>query len=237
MPTCTRLLEACLMARLSVADVALPVFAVILAASPVAAQVNGGFESPVVTPGSYQAFGTGSTFSGWTVVGAPGNVAIVSSTFSCCGFGAFNPHSGAQFLDLTGETNTATGVQQSMATNAGGQYSLSFWIGNIVDPRSLLGHTSTVKVTVDGASAIFTNALGAGQNTIVWSQYFLNFAATSTSTVIAFENADPSWDNHNGLDDVALTQTSTVTPEPGSMLLVATGILAVGIVRRRGRQR
>ena len=62
---------------------------------------NGGFEKPAVPMGAFVLFATGSSFSDWYVVGAPGNVAVVSTTFVEGGF-TFPAKSGCLCLDLTG---------------------------------------------------------------------------------------------------------------------------------------
>src|SRR5450755_994983 len=96
---------------------------------------NGSFESPVVPTGSFTDFASGSTgITGWTVVGAAGGVAVINGTFAqeCCTFPAAD---GTQWVDVTGlNTNSAEGVQQTVATTLGTQYTLSFEIGNIFDP-------------------------------------------------------------------------------------------------------
>jgi hypothetical protein len=43
---------------------------------------NGSFEVPVVTSSSFELFDTGQTFNHWKVIGASGNVGIVSDTFT-----------------------------------------------------------------------------------------------------------------------------------------------------------
>ncbi|HYZ31291.1 MAG TPA: hypothetical protein VE684_03295 [Crenalkalicoccus sp.] len=48
---------------------------------------NGSFESPAAPAGGFNLWDTGSTgITGWTVVGAPGNVATVSGSFTQNGF-------------------------------------------------------------------------------------------------------------------------------------------------------
>jgi len=58
------------------------------------------FEKPVVPDGTYQSFSTGDSFKNWTVVGEPGNVAIVNQDFTYCAH-TFPAKKGVQFVDLT----------------------------------------------------------------------------------------------------------------------------------------
>jgi hypothetical protein len=169
---------------------------------------DGSFEKPVVSPGGYLVFSTGQSFGGWLVVGASGNVAPVSATFTQDGF-TFPARSGKQWLDLTGDSNTATGVSRAVPTTAGTSYSLSFAVGNIYDPGGIFGTTSTVHVLVNGTQILAaTNTLGKGSTTQVWKRFATTFTATGSSTTISFINGDPSTDTSNGLDAVKLVATT-----------------------------
>jgi len=165
---------------------------------------NGGFEAPVVPSGRYQLFASGQSFAGWQVIGAPrGNVAPISGAYRNAGI-VFNAHSSLQWLDLTGLSNSATGVQQTVRTRAGARYELSFFVGNVSGGG--FGTTSTVEVLIDQRSA------GAFRNDEVqrgaqhWRRIAVPFTASSTATTIAFLNRDAASDNSNGLDDVALVE-------------------------------
>jgi hypothetical protein len=217
--------------------------AALLASAPLGAQVaNGGFEAPVVPVGSFMLFNAGSSFAGWSVTGARGNIGITSTTFNQFGF-SFPAHSGAQWLDLTGlSSNQPIGVQQTVTTVPGTLYDLSFWVGNISNPGGAFGTSSTVNVFVNGvALAPATNSGGVGTTTLDWQQFARSFTATGTSTTIALINGDPATDNSNGLDDVLLTVGTqpppTTTPEPGAALLLATGLVPLGVVLRSRRRR
>jgi Protein of unknown function (DUF642) len=165
---------------------------------------NGSFEKPVVSPGGYLVFSTGQSFGGWQVVGASGNVAPVSATFTQNGL-SFPARSGKQWLDLTGNSNTATGVSRTVATTVGTSYTLSFAVGNVYDPGSIFGTTSTVDVLVNGAQVLAaTNTLGPGSAAQVWKHFSKTFTATGSATTISFINGDPTSDTSNGLDAVKL---------------------------------
>ena len=163
---------------------------------------NGSFEEPVVSSGSFELFNIGQTLEHWKVIGAPGNVGIVSGTFTQGGF-SFPAKSGNQWLDLTGESNTATGVTQTVPTVSGTTYTLTFWVGNVYDPTGIFGTTSTVDVFVDGTRVLkATNSRRS--TTQVWQQFETRFIASSHPTNITFINGDPSSDTSNGLDAISI---------------------------------
>ncbi len=201
--------------------------------------LDGGFEVPVEKSGAYQLFSPGqsipSATNDWSVVGAAGNVAVISGDYVYPDPAhpniTFPAQEGTQWLDLTGLSNTATGVQQSVPTTIGQTYTLSFWVGNVNSP-DLFGSNSTVDVFIDNAPVPVLIAENSSTNatTLVWEQFSHSFVATSSSTTIEFLNGDPSTDNSNGLDNVTLTAT---TPLPsvaasGALLLSVLGAGALG---------
>jgi hypothetical protein len=196
---------------------------------------NGGFETPTVPVGGFTTFASGSSgITGWTVVGAAGGVGVVNGTFSqgCCTFPA---EDGVQWLDLTGlSVNSNEGVQQVVATTPGTNYTLTFWVGNIDDPSGVFGTTSTVKVLVGGIGGTLMDTATNSSTTLgtqIWQQFTTSFTATGSSTTLDFINGDPGTDNSNGLDNVVLTASSGV-PEPGTLSLLALGVIGVGLFRR-----
>src|SRR5262245_3649840 len=108
---------------------------------------NGSFEKPVVPNGGSKEFVAGSDFSGWLVTGGPGNVAVVSGTFAANGF-SFPAKKGAQWLDLTGSSNSRTGLIQAVTTTPGQEYLLTFYAGNVYNPGGPYGLQSEVEVFV-----------------------------------------------------------------------------------------
>ncbi len=167
---------------------------------------NGSFESPVAPAGGFKLFSSGHTFTGWRVVGARGNVGVVSSKYQGGGI-IFNAEAGAQWMDLTGlESNMATGVSESVATTPGTKYHLTFWVGNVYDPGGIFGVSSTVKVYVNGVRKLTaTNSLHPANHKQAWQEFALTIEATSGRTTISFINGDPRTDNSNGLDAVRLS--------------------------------
>jgi hypothetical protein len=165
---------------------------------------NGSFESPGVPDGGYATFSTDQAFSGWRVVEASGNVGVVSGAFTQDGF-SFPARSGKQWLDLTGLSQTATGVAQTVPTTPGAAYTLVFFVGNLVNPTGIFGGSSTVNVLVNGTQVFSaTNSRGTGKTAMVWQKFTATITATSSRTTISFVNGDLSGDTLNGLDAISL---------------------------------
>lgn len=166
---------------------------------------NGSFEKPAVPAGGYDLFAPGQSFAGWQVFGATGDVGIVSGKFQGDGI-TFNAKAGAQWMDLTGVSNTATGIAQSVATTPGTSYHLTFWVGNVYDPKGIYGVRSTVKVYVNGVLKLTaTNSIRPPHHTQAWKEFALTIKAASSHTKISFINGDPHTDWSNGLDAVHLS--------------------------------
>lgn len=193
-----------------VVGVVLTAGVLIVSCAPASATINliknGSFELPVVPAGGFREFSTGQTFNGWRVVGAKGNVAVVSGKYQGGGI-TFNAKAGAQWMDLTGyQSNTATGVAQSVATSSGTEYHLTFWVGNVYDPGGVFGVSSTVEVYVNGVRKLTaTNSLHPANHKQAWKEFALTIKATSSRSTISFINGDPRTDNSNGLDAVRLS--------------------------------
>jgi len=91
-------------------------FAALLTASALTAQganliKNGSFEEPIVAAGGLRCLNTGQAFADWTVVGATGNVCILSTTYTANGF-TVPAEAGAQSIESP--LNTPYGDRRAM---------------------------------------------------------------------------------------------------------------------------
>ena len=151
----------------------------------------------------------------------------------------FNSEDGSQWLDLTGDgCNTTEGVSQSVTTNSGHSYQLSFWIGNTSAPDcSFCGTTSTVSLFLNGSSTASVTDTNSNADTtgLEWEEFTYDFVAGS-STTLDFVNEDPGSDSSNGLDNVVLLDEGAGpigVPEPASGALFGAGLAAFALIRRR----
>jgi hypothetical protein len=113
-------------------------------------------------------------------------------------------------------------LSQTFATTAGQQYTIEFLFLNDTSPS--LGYPNDFTVLF-GGTTIFseTNAPADG-----YMGYVFSTPATSSSTTLTFESENPSGDFELSSISVA------ATPEPGTLLLFGTGLLALaGATRRR----
>jgi hypothetical protein len=166
---------------------------------------DGGFESPSVPVGSLMRFTNGQAIGAWTVVGASGSVDLISTSYTYDGF-TFNAKSGQQWLDLTGASQTATGVAQTFSTKSGSSYKLKFSVGSVYDTGGQVGTNSTVYV-MNGSTLIYTAVANGkpGTTTQNWKTFSVTFKATSSKTTLSFINGDPPNDTDCGLDAVSVS--------------------------------
>lgn len=210
---------------------------IVLLAVPLPARAdlitNGSFEEGSPQPtGSGIALPTGSTtMPGWTVIGgtAGDGLAWLSNANP---FGGVTPF-GNNFLDLTGFNDRAPyfGVSQTITTVVGQQYTLSFDLGVDQSDARFKGPIG-LTATADGSSLAVTNFNPAGTGNI-WQAFSLNFAATSTSTLISLQGTQGT--QYIGLDNVSVNPAAV--PEPSAFALLGVGGLGMALARARRRAR
>jgi hypothetical protein len=168
-------------------------------------------------------FETGD-FTGWTV---SGNTTNPGSNYY--GVDAFDAHSGnygaymSQDLMATGAT---VNLSQTLATTAGQQYQVTFWLEQDTAPAT--GYTHSFTAQWGGATILSLTPTVTSPGPVgVWTEYTFTETAATASTLIEFlfENDDSYW----SFDDVS----AVAIPEPPMGLLAATALFAVLMLRRK----
>ena len=173
-------------------------------ATPAAAQelvTNGGFEN--------------GDFSGFTQTGNTGLTGVFSSPFVASG----------EFAAYFGPVGSTGGITQSLSTNAGQSYLISF------DLRNLDGQTPNFYNVLFGGVSLFSATDSAAFN-------YTNFSTTATavgaSTALAFNfRHDPYYFL---LDNVSVTAVNGAVPEPATWAMMLMGFGAMGVLLRRRRR-
>ena len=166
------------------------------------------FATNLLTNGSFE---TGD-FSGWTHTG--------DTTFDSvqCGGGA---QDGLCFASL-GPVGDQGFLGQSFSDTPGTQYTFSFWLAASGDD------VSNFSASWDGTSVLNLSDPNTGGN---WQQFSFTETGTGSDTIQFSFRDDPAF---LSLDNVSVsTSGGGTTPEPSSLLLLGSGLLAVGGVVRR----
>jgi hypothetical protein len=191
------------------------------------------FESPLLPPGGISFHAAGTTFDGWAVTGVPpfGDVLLLDDTYNENGNNPlFNAQHGNQSLDITGTGNTGpNGVNREIATVAGQEYELSFYVGRADSTANGFYLTpSTVGVSLDGGPTLsFTNS-NVTANGVNWLLVGVLFTALDSSTNLSFLNLTTT-NSFAGVDNVTIASV----PEPASLAIWGLGLAGIGIYRRR----
>ena len=160
-------------------------------------------------------FETGD-FSGWTLGGNCGSFCNVTSTM---------PHSGA-FSAQLGPVGSDGTLSQTLDTVAGATYTFSFWLANDA------GVPNDFSAYFDGLQVLNFNNLNIPGG-FPYTDFVFTVMASTDSTVIQFNfRQDPAfW----FLDDVSVfgPAGNGTVPEPGSMALLGTGLVALGFAGRK----
>jgi len=195
--------------------------------------INGSFED-------FYSSGAGVTaLPGWTV--STGNIDL----------GPFGPSTpdGLNAIDLTGSFGQGAGtIYQDLPTLTGAVYSLSFYFG--ANPQWQYfgyandGSVKSLKVLVDSVElGVFSkDTTGWAIGYFGWEKLDLSFTATSDSTRLSFQSLNGANGTVFGpfLDAVDVTPSGlnpSPVPTPGTLGLLAAGVAALGLVRRRGAAR
>lgn len=198
------------MVKLNKLFLALAAFAILGLAAPAARADDCTVAGNLVTNCGFET----GTFTGWTPVG--------DQTFN--GVQGGIQHSGS-FGAFFGPVGSLGGISQNLATVAGGQYNLSFWL------QTDGGTPSEYRITFNGVTLTdVVNPPAFGYTLFT----FNNLVATGISSTLEFTfRDDPGF---IFLDDVVVVPAGSArTPEPATMLLLGSGLAGLGMRLRRRR--
>ncbi len=181
---------------------------------------NGSFES-----GSYSANGSGfmtlsagsTAINGWTVTG--GGVDWIGTYWTA--------DAGSMSLDLSGNNPGGIQLGTSLATTAGQEYVLQFYLaGNPDGPPTI----KPLQVTVGNLTPMmfYFNDTGFTKANMGWALETFYFTASSSTTTLLFtSNSGTAYGP--ALDNVSVN----AVPEPSLTLLFGMGLGAVSLVGLR----
>lgn len=196
----------------------------LLSVVPIAARAtvvgNGNFSSPSVN-GSYETLSDGSTtITDWTVIG--GSVDLIGSYWQA-------PPTGGQSVDLDG--SSPGGLQQTLVTEPGSEYIVSFYLSGNPDGGDATKHLS---VTVGTASELYTYVTGSNTHTDMrYTPETFTFTATGSASVLAFRSGDLSGSPWGPV----LGGISVSAPEPMSVASLLAGLAGLAFCRFRRNPR
>jgi hypothetical protein len=215
--------------------------------------VNGGFEQDSLTPSGsgYTSFEIGSySYNSTNYTGAAANWTVnasdynfVFTTGSATALSSYGPltlydgtaignsPAGGNFLVSDGDFNSGTISQTINGLTVGAKTTLTFYWGAAQQSGSSGSTTQYWQVSLGGSTqdtATYNLAQGAFSG---WMLATMTFIPTSTSELLSFLAVGTGSPPMLLLDGVTLA-----SPEPASAAVLATGLLALGLILRRRRR-
>lgn len=163
--------------------------------------------APVLVNGDFEL----GDFSGWTLVQDQGLNMVDSGA-----------QHGGDYSAFFGETGAPASITQSVATEAGHSYIVSFWLSNQGGSMNNIDTHNTFQLLLDGDTVYATSDKSATNYTL-YQTYFTAVSA-ATSVGFKFQHDENFW----LLDDVVVAEV----PEPSTMLMLLFGLGALALQRR-----
>jgi hypothetical protein len=224
--------------------------------------LNGTFAQDSLTPsgsgyssfqlGTWQVNGSGTTYTGtvtnWTNQTGAYNYLMTTGTATALGqYGTLslasgssigNAPGGGNFLANDGDYNSGTVSQTISGLTVGAPATLTFWWGAGVQNGFSLPNTENWTASLCPTSGcVGTDTQSTTPYTLTgvyfsgWMQATMSFIPTSTSEVLSFLAVGTGSPPFLLLSDVSVT-----TPEPGTLAVMLTGLVGLGMVARRRRR-
>jgi hypothetical protein len=164
---------------------------------------NGGFET--------------GDFTGWTQTGDTGYSGVCADGSPSVDCSGYKPLSGL-FMGSFGPIGSMGGITQNLNTIAGHSYEISFFLSNGA------AHPDAFSINFGGVTLVS----GTNVGWMKWQFFQFSEVATSDSTPLSFSFYQVP--DYYDLDNVSVVEE---TPEPASLILLASAISIGAATRRR----